>query len=193
MQDDILGTDIGVYENPLGSDLILSQSGDLLLVSRDENISQAIINRLKTIIGEIEELGHPKYGSNIHDFIGRQNNQMTRERLKISVKDSLLEEKRIKEIKKIVVRPFSIVIPTVASTLDDNKNSTEFSGQNIDKNDGPDNKYKYTLNSKSQSAYLINREQISYDMVEIEINVVTIDESIPLNLTFQFHLDVVVV
>src|SRR5918995_1791759 len=55
-----------------------------------ENLGQAIIMRLLTPRGELSELAHPDYGSRLHELIGRQNTETTRNLVKLFILESLL-------------------------------------------------------------------------------------------------------
>src|SRR5688572_23246030 len=101
---EILGTDLKLQEKGLGSDLLTSPTGDLMIVSEEPNLAQAIINRLRTIEGELYEIEHPTYGSRLYDFIGELNNDITRSRIRNYIKSTLMKEPRIKEIVKITVK-----------------------------------------------------------------------------------------
>ncbi len=78
---------------------------DMGAVSGRDNLAQAIILRLLTPRGELAELGHPEYGSRLHELIGRQNTETTRNLVRLFILDSLQLEPRIKEIVEVVVAP----------------------------------------------------------------------------------------
>jgi phage baseplate assembly protein W len=103
----------------LGSDLELAHAGpagahvdaDLALVDhadrshRDVAVArrvraaeQLLVNRLKTHRGELGPLGHPQYGSRIHELFGQPNVQRTRDLLKLHVLDALRHEPRVAEV-----------------------------------------------------------------------------------------------
>jgi phage baseplate assembly protein W len=111
MQDSIYGSDIklrmgqsaGFYG--IGADLYVNRKGDVDIVSGRENLGQAIIHRLLTRLGELEELGYPEYGSNLHELIGSPNNLMTRRMVKLYVNQCLSQEIRIEKIESINVMP----------------------------------------------------------------------------------------
>lgn len=113
MQDSIYGSDIklrmgqsaGFYG--IGADLYVNRKGDVDIVSGRENLGQAIIHRLLTRLGELEELGYPEYGSNLHELIGSPNNLMTRRMVKLYVNQCLSQEVRIEKIESINVMPHS--------------------------------------------------------------------------------------
>ena len=60
------------------NDLFSRNTGDLSTVGGKDNIIQAIRHRLSTRKGELTELGHPNYGSLLHEMIGQPNTEGTR-------------------------------------------------------------------------------------------------------------------
>jgi phage baseplate assembly protein W len=116
---DIFGSDIklrmGQYSGfyGLGADLYVNRRGDVDIVSGRENLGQAIIHRLLTRQGELEDLGYPEYGSNLHELIGRPNNQATRNLVKLYVNECLSQEIRIEKVESIDVMPHSSDSDTV--------------------------------------------------------------------------------
>ncbi|MEJ2199621.1 MAG: hypothetical protein P8X63_01195 [Desulfuromonadaceae bacterium] len=76
-------------------------------VPRDgkENLAQAVILRLLTPRGELERLGHPRYGARVHELIGRENNATTHNLLKLYILDALQHEARIEKIVALKVTP----------------------------------------------------------------------------------------
>src|SRR5215204_5891595 len=105
----LLGSDIRLAEYALGADIAISKTGDIDISSEETNLAQAILHRLRTVKGELSDIGHPYYGSTLYDFIGEPNNEMTRARLRMVVRDTLLQEPRIKEIVNIVVKSHTIM------------------------------------------------------------------------------------
>jgi phage baseplate assembly protein W len=99
-----LGTDLKLADYYLGADLYIGKSGDMDVISEEMNIAQAILHRLRTIKGELAELGHPDYGSTILDFIGQPNNSVTRSRLRLAIRDAIRQEHRVKQIVSIDVK-----------------------------------------------------------------------------------------
>jgi len=99
-----LGTDLKLADYYLGADLYIGKSGDMDVISEEMNIAQAILHRLRTIKGELAELGHPDYGSTILDFIGQPNNSVTRSRLRLAIRDTIRQEQRVKQILSIDVK-----------------------------------------------------------------------------------------
>ncbi|HET6230382.1 MAG TPA: hypothetical protein VFE05_09975 [Longimicrobiaceae bacterium] len=62
------------------------------------NLIQALLLRLLTFRGELAELGHPAYGSRLHELIGELNTETVRNRAKLFVLQALQDEPRIRRI-----------------------------------------------------------------------------------------------
>jgi len=78
--------------------------GDLATVSGRENLAQALINRLLTRRGELAKLGHPEYGSRLHELRGMPNNTRTARLAKTYLREALSRERRVAEITSVEVR-----------------------------------------------------------------------------------------
>lgn len=52
----------------------------------------------------MEDVGHADYGSRLYDIIGEPNNEMTRNRIRNTVRFALSQEPRIREVTEIRVR-----------------------------------------------------------------------------------------
>jgi phage baseplate assembly protein W len=76
---------------------------DLGKVSGRDNLEQAIVLRLLTPRGELAALGHPEYGSRIHELIGQPNTENTRNRLRLFILEALQAERRVAEVVEVVV------------------------------------------------------------------------------------------
>jgi phage baseplate assembly protein W len=99
-----------------GIDLAIER-GDIRLVSGRPNLAQAIVNRLLTRQGELEDLGHPDYGSRLYQLIGEPNSRRTRALAELYIREALANEPRIREIVAISFSP--LVVPLEKrSTLD---------------------------------------------------------------------------
>ncbi len=85
-------------------------------VPRDgkENLAQAVILRLLTPRGELDALGHPEYGSRIHELIGSENTSTRRNLLKLHILDALQYEPRVAKVAELSVKPS----PGTRSTVD---------------------------------------------------------------------------
>jgi phage baseplate assembly protein W len=82
-------------------DLETNVRGDLATVEGRDNLVQAIINRLLTRQGELEALGHPKYGSRLHTLVGEPNNLRVRGLADAYIREAVAQEKRVEKIKFI--------------------------------------------------------------------------------------------
>lgn len=87
------------------TDLSISRSGDLDLVSNHETVLQSLRNRLATQQGEMAELGHPEYGSLLDSVIGEPNVPDTHRIIETLVKDCLTQEPRVANILDVAAVP----------------------------------------------------------------------------------------
>jgi phage baseplate assembly protein W len=69
------------------------------------NAEQAVIHRIKTVQGELADLGHPDYGSRHHELIGQPNNVRNRNLVKLYILQALAGEPRIRKVLKADVVP----------------------------------------------------------------------------------------
>jgi phage baseplate assembly protein W len=69
------------------------------------NLAQALVVRLQTERGELEQLGHPGYGSRHHELIGELNTETNRNLVKLYVLECLRQEPRLEEIVRVDVVP----------------------------------------------------------------------------------------
>ena len=79
-----------------------------------ENLAQAVILRLLTPRGELAALGHPEYGSRVHELIGQENNTSQRNLLKLFILEALKLEPRVEKVAELSVVPS----PGARSTVD---------------------------------------------------------------------------
>lgn len=79
-----------------------------------ENLAQAVILRLLTPRGELADLGHPEYGSRVHELIGQENNTTKRNLLKLFILEALKLEPRVEKVAELKVEPS----PGARSTVD---------------------------------------------------------------------------
>lgn len=79
-----------------------------------ENLAQAVILRILTPRGELAALGHPEYGSRVHELVGRPNNATQRNVMKLFILEALKLDPRVEAIKTLEVRPS----PGTRSTVD---------------------------------------------------------------------------
>jgi phage baseplate assembly protein W len=88
--------------NP-GHDLVparRSETGqqDLATFSSLDNLEQALMLRFLTRQGELTLLGHPDYGSRLHELIGEPNTESTRNRAKMYALIALGAEPRVAQV-----------------------------------------------------------------------------------------------
>ena len=113
MADDLFFKDLQLTRRSFGHpvsdrdkvDLNASTRRDLSTVSGRQNLVQAIINRLLTRRGELARLGHPNYGSRLHQLIGELNNTRIRGLAEIYIRECLAQERRVAEITDISFKP----------------------------------------------------------------------------------------
>jgi len=109
MDEEILGADLRLmFESDtrysgLGADLAVGRSGDIGIVEGRKNLGQAILHRLLTRKGELGDIGHPDYGSRLHELIGEPNNQTTRDLVRLYVKECMAQEIRVADVMEITV------------------------------------------------------------------------------------------
>jgi len=77
---------------------------DLATYSQAENLSQALLMRFLTPMGELAVLGHPTYGSRLYELVGERNVQRTHNRAKMFVLQALADEVRVAQVLKITVQ-----------------------------------------------------------------------------------------
>jgi phage baseplate assembly protein W len=68
---------------------------DLLTIDGAENLRQALTLRLLTPQGALTALGHPEYGSRLHELIGERNDAATRNRAKMAVLQAIAADPRV--------------------------------------------------------------------------------------------------
>ena len=78
---------------------------DFDLVEGRENLGQALIIRLLTPKGELAALGHPQYGSRLHELIGAVNTETTRNLIKLYILETIGPESRVAEVIGLNVGP----------------------------------------------------------------------------------------
>jgi len=71
---------------------------DLDTLSDADNLVQALLLRFLTPQGDLAVLGHPNYGSRLHDLIGELNSETTRNRAKLFTLQALADEPRVAKV-----------------------------------------------------------------------------------------------
>ena len=103
-QEDLdLRTDPGPWSGSATAQVVT----DLVGTGAVDNATQAVIHRIKTVQGELADLGHPDYGSRHHQLIGQPNTVRNRNLIKLYILQALALEPRIRKILSadIVVDP----------------------------------------------------------------------------------------
>lgn len=73
----------------------LFKDGDIELVSKEENMFQAITNRITCRLNALS-MYYSKYGSLVQDYLGEHNNPNAREYIAIEIRETLIQDPRIK-------------------------------------------------------------------------------------------------
>jgi phage baseplate assembly protein W len=92
-----------------GSDLFVARRAetgqvDLEALTGLDDLRQALLLRFLTQQGELTLLGHPEYGSRLHELIGELNTESTRNRAKMFALQALGGEPRVKQVLSLEVR-----------------------------------------------------------------------------------------
>lgn len=91
-----------------GSDLFITKRAvtaavqtdpiDLETIEGRENLQQALLLRFLTRRGELAILGHPDYGSRLHELIGELNDETRRNKAKLYTLEALGGEPRVERV-----------------------------------------------------------------------------------------------
>lgn len=92
------GVDLALI-GPLAADLVEDSSGDLRAVAGVANVVQALGMRLRVRLGELASLGHPGYGSRLHELIGEPNVQRTRILLLAHARTAIEQDPRVERVR----------------------------------------------------------------------------------------------
>jgi phage gp46-like protein len=77
---------------------LLTAGGDLALAGGRRNLAQALLNRLYARRGALTALGHPGYGSRLHQLVGEPDTPRTRALAEFYVREALTADPRVKEV-----------------------------------------------------------------------------------------------
>jgi phage baseplate assembly protein W len=91
------GTDLVTYPRPASS------LTDLQPLSGLADLQQALLLRFLTEVGELAHLGHPTYGSRLHELVGEPNTETTRNRAKLFALQALQDEPRVERVLSLSV------------------------------------------------------------------------------------------
>jgi phage baseplate assembly protein W len=103
MSTEILGRDLRLESGLFGFGLALDL-GDLDTVTGVDNLVQALLIRFNTPLGDLAALGHPDFGSRLHDLIGSGNTETTRNLVRLFTLETLRQEPRVREVRSLVVQ-----------------------------------------------------------------------------------------
>ena len=99
-------TDIGLKFNPTHGVFDLDvDSGEIQRISGKANLVQALTLRLLIDTGEIAGLAKPRFGTRIRDLIGEPLDRANLELIRRYVRQALLQDPRVAEITRLIVRP----------------------------------------------------------------------------------------
>src|SRR3712207_1252258 len=102
MSDEILGRDLRLEPGAFGFGLV-ADLGDLDTVAGVDNLVQALLVRFNTPLGDLAGLGHPDYGSRLHELIGRSNDETTRNLVRLFTLETVRQEPRAGTIQDLQV------------------------------------------------------------------------------------------
>ncbi len=103
---DLYGTDLRLVFSREGEGVDLATGlHDLETVSGLDNLVQALTLRLLVDKGELDGLGHPRYGSRIRDLIGEPLDRPNLELLRRYVRQELQRDPRVAEVLQVSVTP----------------------------------------------------------------------------------------
>ncbi len=80
-------------------------SGELKNVSGRDNLVQALKFLLLCDSGELSELGHPRYGTTIRDFLGEPLVRSNMELIRRIVRKAIFKDPRVEEVTSVKVMP----------------------------------------------------------------------------------------
>ena len=95
----------GIASDREFADIQLNESGDMDVITGNDNLGQSLTNRLLTRKGELGWLGHSEYGSRLHELIGEPNGVLVRAKAELYIRESVLQEDRVEEITGIQFEP----------------------------------------------------------------------------------------
>jgi len=81
--------------------------GYILDLSKSEdrgNLAQAVAIRLLTPRGDLSHLGHPDYGSRLHELVGEGNTETNRNLARLYILESLQHEARVEKVLAVSVK-----------------------------------------------------------------------------------------
>lgn len=101
---DLLLSDLKVEIGPEGEADIVWSGPELETVRGTDNLAQALTLRLLTHRGELEALGHPRYGSQVKELVGEPLDRENLDLLSRFVRKALEAEPRVEAVTFLAVR-----------------------------------------------------------------------------------------
>lgn len=122
MDETILGRDLRLAPADVGFGLTTAL-GDLETTSGVDTLVQALLVRFNTPLGELTGLGHPDYGTRLHELIGRSNDVTTRNLIRLFTLETLRAEPRVGAVEHLGVevvpgRPDQVLVPIKLRPVD---------------------------------------------------------------------------
>lgn len=99
----MLDIEITEFGTDIKNTWTFTDQGDLELVTNDDNIIQAILNRLNTRLDELD-LYYDEYGSLLQNLLGYPSNEETLEFIRIEIETSLQNEPRLTDFEVTVTK-----------------------------------------------------------------------------------------
>jgi len=78
---------------------------DFDTIQGQDNLAQAVVVRLLTPRGELAALGHPGYGSRLHELVGQRNVATNLDLIRLYILESLAQEPRLEKVETLTVTP----------------------------------------------------------------------------------------
>lgn len=94
-------TDLLLRRTPDGRYDLAWTVRDLATVEAVDLLVQALTMRLVCVRGELSRLGHPRYGSMLHTFIGQPRDRENLSLLRRYVRKTLLADPRVREVRRL--------------------------------------------------------------------------------------------
>lgn len=90
------------YGTDFDSSWSVTSQGDLKILRGMDNAKQAILNRLLTPYKELDEF-YNEYGCRSHEELGNGNDEHSKQRLELYIRETLKQEPRVAELEKIEI------------------------------------------------------------------------------------------
>lgn len=102
--EDLLSTDLGMVVDDQGVADIAWGDGEIQQVAGTDNLRQALTLRILVGRGELEQIGHARYGSYVPELIGEPLDRTNLELLRRFVRQAIKGDPRVRDVTQVVVR-----------------------------------------------------------------------------------------